>query len=549
MFEILDNYVQMKGKFEEDFSSLKITATRFSSILGHDTYTTAFCTWCKMMKLYREDLSGNKYIEAGKILEPKIVDYLRKRKGYKNTLYQVKDVLGVDSKDIFKSNKIFGGQPDGVVIPEGKEISFANAVKVIEIKTASNLTNWIQGPPEKYLMQAALYTYLLGIDEFAIVCLDISSVDLSNMSEVLKLEISDSHLIIYEYSLSKDFPEFASEYKFCEQFWHDHVVTGKSPEFNAIRDYEALEQLKQRLAIENSQTPDSRLRELELLTYQRQKLDDATKELDKRLKALKKEVRGLLASKQVDPVFGSISLEINTRKVESPDKEALKRDGLEKYIKIQNQAVFTVSKTNVVVTQEGVRGFLMKPGGEVDFVEFKKVNGSVIADLESRYSDFVFDVMDYSGLTMFYTKFVTGLQSMEPILVMNEDQMLYGVAIWFGKDESGGVRSIRDEEVAQLLCQLGDSPAPASDELTGVEDRVKSGSGFGSELGSESSAEVPAGVTDEGSVGTAGTVSAESPKRKTTSRKASKPRKSKKDSDKVNLFDDTGSLNLTDLFK
>lgn len=552
MFEIKDNYVQMLGTFEEDFSSLKITATRFSSILGHDKYTTAFCTWCKMMKLYKEDLTGNKYIEAGKILEPKIVDYLRKRKGYKDTLYQVKDVLGVDSKDIFKSNKIFGGQPDGVVIPQGREISFSNAVKVIEIKTASNLTNWIQGPPEKYIMQAALYTYLLGIDEFAIVCLDVSSVDLSNMSDVLKLTIDESHLIIYEYSLSRDFPEFTQEYEFCEKFWHECIETGKSPKFDPIRDYEAIEQLKQRLALENSKTPDSRLRELELLMYQRQKLDDATKDLDKRLKALKKEVRGLLASKQVDPVFGGISLELASRKVETVDKDALKRDGLEKYLKTQNQAVFTINRTNVVVTQQSVKGFMMKPEGEVDFIEINKVNGSILVDLESRFPDYVFDMMEYSGLIMVYVKYVAGLQSLDPILVLNEDQMLYGVVLWFGQNESGDLADITDDEISRLLSGIGDFGISDIADGTGSWDCAsldssKAGSDDSTEvdskIGSEAdSREIQAGFDDNIKVDSGvGTEAELKPKRR-----PGRPRKSSKSN---NLFDSNGSLNLTDLFK
>jgi len=56
----------------------RITGTRFASILGLDRWNTDFKTWCAITRTYEEPFVDNVYTIAGKTIEPKIIDYLRK---------------------------------------------------------------------------------------------------------------------------------------------------------------------------------------------------------------------------------------------------------------------------------------------------------------------------------------------------------------------------------------------------------------------------------------------------------------------------------------
>lgn len=56
----------------------RITGTRFASVLGLDRWNSPFKTWCAITKTYEEPFEDNKYTIAGKTIEPKIIDYLKK---------------------------------------------------------------------------------------------------------------------------------------------------------------------------------------------------------------------------------------------------------------------------------------------------------------------------------------------------------------------------------------------------------------------------------------------------------------------------------------
>ena len=56
----------------------KITGARFASILGLDRWNTEFKTWCAITRTYEEPFVDNKYTIAGKVIEPKIIEYFRK---------------------------------------------------------------------------------------------------------------------------------------------------------------------------------------------------------------------------------------------------------------------------------------------------------------------------------------------------------------------------------------------------------------------------------------------------------------------------------------
>jgi len=80
-------------------SPKRITGTRFASILGLDRWNTDFKTWCAITRTYEEPFVDNVYTIAGKTIEPKIIDYLRKV--YWMEIKTPEDIYG---KDYFQKN-------------------------------------------------------------------------------------------------------------------------------------------------------------------------------------------------------------------------------------------------------------------------------------------------------------------------------------------------------------------------------------------------------------------------------------------------------------
>ena len=141
----------------------KITGTRFASILDLNRWNTPFKTWCAITRTYEEPFVDSKYTIAGKIIEPKIINYLNKVYFF-GDLKSPTDIYGKDYfnktyGDFFKDVEIFGGMWDALYYEDGK------AAAVIEIKTTKRAEDWSNGAPNYYALQAALYAYLLGIDD------------------------------------------------------------------------------------------------------------------------------------------------------------------------------------------------------------------------------------------------------------------------------------------------------------------------------------------------------------------------------------------------
>lgn len=57
----------------------KLTATRFATIMGLNAWSTPFSAWCEMTRTYEDPFEDSIYTVAGKIIEPKIINYLNSR--------------------------------------------------------------------------------------------------------------------------------------------------------------------------------------------------------------------------------------------------------------------------------------------------------------------------------------------------------------------------------------------------------------------------------------------------------------------------------------
>ncbi len=322
----------------------RITGTRFASILGLDRWNTDFKTWCAITRTYEEPFVDNVYTIAGKTIEPKIIDYLRK--AYWMEIKTPEDIYG---KDYFKKTRgnffpkidTFGGMWDALYYEDG-EIS-----AVIEIKTTKRVEDWKDGAPDNYALQAALYAYLLGVDDVIMVCAFLEEGDYDKPEDFVP---HAGNTIIDEFSISERFPRFQAHIDRATDWWNDHVVTGISPEFDEKKDADILKELRK-----NTITVDTGI---DALIAEGEKLKDTIdlikenelKDMEKRLNEIKEQVKKYCMNQFGDgdqrvAILGKRYEWVLSKSVGTEiDKKALEKDGLlDKYSKEKTGYRFTQS--------------------------------------------------------------------------------------------------------------------------------------------------------------------------------------------------------------
>ena len=105
------------------FGYKKITGTALGDILMVDSFKSEFAAYARLCGLQMPILDP-KYINAGVILEPKILEKVEQSLGEKLKRFNAQEY----QYDYFKENEIFGGLPDGYA--ESRK-------KIIEIKTTN----------------------------------------------------------------------------------------------------------------------------------------------------------------------------------------------------------------------------------------------------------------------------------------------------------------------------------------------------------------------------------------------------------------------------
>jgi len=321
----------------------RITGTRLASILGLDKWNTEFKTWCAITKVYEEPFVDNKYTIAGKIIESKVIDYLRNV--YRMDIKTPEDIYGKNYFEktwgnFFPDVQVFGGMWDVLYYEDGKLSA------VIEIKTTKRVEDWTKGAPEHYAIQAALYAYLLGVDDILMVATFLDEPDYEHPENFVP---SAENTIIDEFKLSERFPYFQRHIDRALEWWKTHVEGGISPVFNETRDKEILEALRR-----NTLTADTDIKalmmEAEILKSEIDTVINTIANKEKRLEEIKNilkehcmrqfrdgDKKVVLTGQKYEWILSrSESIEI--------DKDALKKDGLlTKYSKPKITYRFTQS--------------------------------------------------------------------------------------------------------------------------------------------------------------------------------------------------------------
>lgn len=338
----------------------KLTATRFATIMNLNAWATPFSAWCEMTRTYEDPFADSIYTVGGKVIEPKICEYLRSR--YFMDIKSPTDVYGADYfkktwGDFFPDSEALGGMWD-----------FLGDDFVVEVKTTKRVEDWkgIDGkvePPIYYKLQAALYAYLLGFDNVVMTCSFLKDSDYPidngdgtfDTTPTEKFVPSVENTIIHEFKVSEDFPTFKESYvEPALAFWNNHVLTGISPEFDEKKDAEILKVLRKNVTEASSEDIAKLMAEADKL---RATIDKAEAKIADK-KARLKEIEDAVKKSMIDQFRdGDKKVEIGTSKYtwtltkserSSLDSTTLKKelpDVFKKYTKVSS--VYSLKTTEI----------------------------------------------------------------------------------------------------------------------------------------------------------------------------------------------------------
>ena len=321
----------------------KITGTRFATVMGLNPWSTPFEIWCAVTKTYEKPFEDTIYTIAGKTIEPKQAEYMKKAYAM-NNLVTPTDIYGEDYfkktwGDFFHDVDIFGGLWDYLLYENGKPTT------VLEMKTTKRSEDWANGVPEYYALQAALYAYLLGVDDVIMVCSFLEAKDYEHPENFVP---SARNTIALDFKVSERYPDFSEKIAWVTQWWNDHVLTGVSPEFDEKKDAEILKALRT-----NNLTPDTDMdaliAEAETLKAEVDKATAALADKEKRLKEIGEIIKEHAVlqfrdgDKKVEVKGKTYTWTIARSETTTIDKDAMKADGvLDKYQKKSTQFRMTV---------------------------------------------------------------------------------------------------------------------------------------------------------------------------------------------------------------
>lgn len=308
---------------------LKITGTRFAAILGYNKWSTPFKCWCEITRTYKEPFVDTIYTAAGKVIEPKQAEYMKRSYGMYN-LKTPTDIFGEDYfkktwGDFFGDVPVFGGMWDYLLYDENGKPS-----AVLEMKTTKRSEDWADDVPEYYALQAALYAYLLGVDDVIMVA---SFLDTKDYEEPEKFVPSASNTITVEFKVSERYPTFEWMVVRASHWWNEHVLTGISPEYDEKKDADFLKALRTN-TVASHENIDALIKEAEGLKTELEAVYASVADKEKRLKEVTAMIKQYLKDAfrphdiAVERNGGRYVWSVTRSESTEIDKAALEADGL-----------------------------------------------------------------------------------------------------------------------------------------------------------------------------------------------------------------------------
>ena len=263
----------------------KITGTRFAAILGLNPWSSPFKAWCEITRTYEEPFVDTIYTLAGKEIEPKQAAYMKTAYAMYN-LKTPTDIFGENYfqktwGDFFRDTPVLGGMWDYLLYDDE-----GNPSAVLEMKTTRRSEDWANDVPEYYALQAALYAYLLGIDDVIMVA---SFLDTKDYEHPENFVPSASNTITVEFKVSERYPDFHRMVEQAIAWWNAYVVTGISPDYDEKRDADILKALRTNEVTDTN--IDALIAEAEGLKAELEAVYASVADKEKRLKAVTEQIK------------------------------------------------------------------------------------------------------------------------------------------------------------------------------------------------------------------------------------------------------------------
>ncbi len=320
----------------------KITGTHFPTVLGTNPFSTPFEVWCRCTRTYEKPFEGNKYTNAGQVIEPKVFTFLRESIGFGDRVVVPEDVYGKDYfkktwGDFYSNTPIFGGMWDALIKDENGEIEYVVEIKTVQVdgRSGSLEERWKDGEaPDYQALQASLYAHLLGVDKVLMVAVALkdSDGDYEHPEQVVP-SYANGNVYIDEFKVSERYPNFDMYVAQATEWWKAHVLTGVSPVFDEKKDAEILKALRT-----NSLAPDtdmeSLIKEAEQLKADIDSVKASITEKEDRLKLIQDRIKEFALSQfrdgdnKVSIKGATIEYVLSKTTSTEIDKESLKEDGL-----------------------------------------------------------------------------------------------------------------------------------------------------------------------------------------------------------------------------
>lgn len=338
----------------------KITGTHFPTIVGVNPFSTDFEVWCRCTRTYEIPFEGNKYTNAGQIIEPKVFDFLRTSMGFGDRVVTPEDVYGKDHfkktwGDFYPTQPVFGGMWDALIYDDDGKPECVVEIKTVQVdgRSGSLEQRWKDGEAPHYqALQASLYAYLLGIDKVLMVAvaLEDKKGDYEHPEQVIP-SYANENVYIDEFKISERYPNFDMYIIKATAWWNAHVATGISPEFDEKKDAEILKALRTNSVDTSNTSIFELLGKAEQLKTEIETVMSTLDTKQKELKAMLESVKKYALTQFRD---GDTKVSIKGNRYEwvlsksnttELDKEALEADGLlEKYTKSKTNYRLTTSE-------------------------------------------------------------------------------------------------------------------------------------------------------------------------------------------------------------
>lgn len=343
------NYSEDKKRIiiEPPKQRLRITGHRLSSVLGLNKYQSPFGAWAEITKLVKLPFEDNKYTIAGKVIEPKTIEYISKQLP---NIMSIKDYYGNIFSDYEYNNfkddsNVFGGVIDAVATLNDKKTITA----IIECKTSSKPQDWAHGNvPVDYLLQGALYSYLKGLDKVIFICTFLKDEDYAHPET---LEISKDNTIVVIKKLKDMLFEVNGEYltiegcmEYAQKWWDTYIETGESPEFDEKLDKEYLDIIRATDATQDNDLLDVCDRAFEISQeIKKIKSESGIDALEKELKQLETSIKSKMIEDDISSC-GEYSLKKTVK--EKFNEELFKEEHAKEYAKyLEVSESYTLSKS------------------------------------------------------------------------------------------------------------------------------------------------------------------------------------------------------------